>query len=341
MVQSGETVTLSDVAAAAGVSIATASRVLNGSTRTVQAGLSRRVHEAADRLQYSPNAPAQAMVRGLSSVIGLLVHDIADPYFSSIASGVSSAADDSGLIVMLGSTRGDAEYELRYLRTLRAQRGRGVILVGSRTDDKQHFDRLAQEVSAFQRSGGRVVAVSQAGLPADTIAVQNRDGATRLAGELAALGYRRFGVLAGPPGLLTARDRHRGFRRGIAAAGCEPPAVIHGDFTRDGGYGAMHHLLDTIPDLDCVFAVNDVMAVGAVAACRSRGLRLPGDLALAGFDDIAPLRDVTPSLTTVRLPLTDIGTQAMHLIDSPPSPRARRRRIRGTVVLRESTPPAR
>jgi LacI family transcriptional regulator len=278
------------------------------------------------------------MARGATTVVGLLVHDISDPYFSAIAAGVSRAAEDLGLLVLLGSTRGRPEEELRYLNTIRAQRGRAAILTGSRRDDPVHLQRLAAEVEAFGRAGGRVVAVTQARLPVDTVVIENRASATALARELVGLGYRRFGVLAGPRALLTARDRHRGFHDGVVAAGGNRPVAVHGDFTRDGGYAAMGELLDTAPDVECVFAVNDVMAVGAIAATRARGLRLPEDVALAGFDDIATLRDVTPALTTVRLPLEEIGAQAMAMVAEEAAASPRRRRVKGEVVLRDSTP---
>jgi LacI family transcriptional regulator len=331
-------VRLSDVAARAGVSVATASRALNGSTRTVRPDLRERVVAAAQQLDYAPNAAAQAMATGTTSVVGLIVHDIADPYFSAIAAGVTTAAEGAGLLVMLANTAGRADQELRYLRALRAQRGRAAILVGSRPAGRAASLALLAELRGFEQAGGRVVAVSQAQLPVDTIVVQNRAGAAALARELVALGYRRFGILAGPPDLATARDRCRGFRQEVVARGLPEPVAIESAFTRDGGHDAMARLLDETTSLDCVFAVNDIMAVGATAAARERGLSLPRDLALAGFDDIATLRDVTPPMTTVRLPLVDLGAQAMQMVLEEPTPEPRRRRVKGSVILRESTP---
>src|SRR6202034_1677130 len=137
----------------------------------------------------------------------------------------------------------------------------------------------------------------------DTILPGNAEGARALAGALVALGHQRFAVLAGPDPLVTARGRGGGYGAGLAAwwAALDPRRVVHGAFTRDGGYEAMSAILasgDTRPD--CVFAVNDVMAVGALARLRSAGLSVPGELGLAGFDDISTLRDVYPPLTTVR-----------------------------------------
>lgn len=338
MVVQSRTVTLSDVAREAGVSVATASRALNGSARVVQADLSARVIAAAQRLDYAPNAQAQAMAKGATTVVGLIVQDISDPYFSAIAAGVSRAAEHAGLLVMLCNTYGRPEQELRYLRAVRAQRGQAAVLVGSRRTQADHASALRAEVVAYEHAGGRVVAVSQARLPVDTVVIENSAGAAALAGRLVALGYSRFGVLAGPSDLLTARDRHRGFRKGAVHAGATVSTVIHGDFTRDGGYAAMSELLRSDPDVDCVFAVNDVMAVGAMAACRDHQVRIPGDLALAGFDDIATLRDIHPSLTSVHLPLEELGARAMELVTKPSGATPRRVRAKGTVTVRDSTP---
>jgi LacI family transcriptional regulator len=335
------TVTLMDVAREAGVSVATASRVLNGSgTRQVRADLADRVVAAAARLNYSINAQAQATARGRTNVVGLLVHDIADPFFSSIAAGVMRAAEPHRSVVTMYSTTGRPERELDYLVTLRSQRPRAVILAGSRVADRAIRERLGAELRLIEETGARVAMISQNVLPVDTVLVENRDGARALAQRLAELGHRRFAVLAGPRQLLTAKDRLAGFQAGLARAGItlRKEQVAHGDFTRDGGYATMSELLARGLDATCVFAVNDVMAVGAISALRDHGVPLPGGMAVAGFDDVVTLRDVRPSLTTVRLPLEELGETALELVMQPRADRPRLQRVHGEVVVRESTP---
>jgi LacI family transcriptional regulator, galactose operon repressor len=335
------TVTLAKVAEVAGVSIATASRVLNGSTlRTVRGELQERVMLVAADLGYTPNAHAQAMARGSSTIIGLIVSDIADPYFSTIAAGVMRVATGRGIVV-LGSTRNQSAQELDYVTMLRVQRAKAMVIIGSRTTDANHTKRLATEVAAFQSAGGRVSVVSQNRLGADTVMPENRAGAHALALALIEQGHRSFAVLGGPPTLVVAADRVKGFGEGVIAAGLRAKdsiRVVPGDFTRDGGYTAGRRLLDGGPLPDCIFAVNDVMAMGAMAALRERGLSVPGDVGIAGFDDIPTLRDIAPALTTVRLPLLEMGERAgVMALDATPGQAPRLLRIQGQVTLREST----
>jgi LacI family transcriptional regulator len=332
-------VTLADVALRAGVSLSTASRVINGSDRQVTPELEQRVLAAAADLAYTPNAHAQALARSGSNVVGLIIHDITDPYFSSIANGVIRVADRRGLLVMLGTTFRDPRREIDFAASLRAQRVRAIILVGTRPSSRALNARLASVLKAFEDAGGRAACVSQPRLPIDTIVPENRASSRKLARELVALGHRRFAILAPPRSLLTSQERVAGFRDGLAEAGLEVPgsAVFEGALTRDGGYAAAQELIARKAAVTCVFAISDVMAIGAMAALRSRGISVPGDLSVAGFDDIAPLQDLTPSLTTVRLPLEDMGARAAELVLSAEDTVPRVIRVPGEVVIRDST----
>jgi LacI family transcriptional regulator len=335
-------VTLQDVADRAGVSLTTASRVVNEGARRVSAAMTIRVNEAVAELGYLANLQARAVATGQSSMVGIVVHDIADPYFSSIASGLIEVAYDRGLLVCISSTSAREAGEREYVSLMRAQRARAVILIGSRSDDQRARDELAAEIGAFTRSGGRAVCVGQGLLGVDTIMPENAAGADALARSLAALGHRNFAVLAGPRDVLTARDRLAGFRAGLQAwsVDLDPRSVVHGEFTRDGGYEAMSGLLAAGVRPDCVFAVNDVMAVGALARLRAAGLAAPADIAVAGFDDILTLRDVYPPLTTVRLPLKRMGEMAANLVLTDTRPdQPRIVPVPGEVILRDSTQP--
>jgi LacI family transcriptional regulator len=339
--QSGSQVTLQDVADRAGVSLTTASRVLSDSPRRVGRQLAIRVHQAVAELGYTANLQARAVATGQSSMVGVVVHDIADPYFSSIAAGLMDVAHPLQLLVCLSSTTEHEAGERDYVALMRAQRARAVIIVGSRSDDPIMLAELRAEIAAFTSSGGRVACVGQDLLGIDTILPENAAGAEALAAALVVQGYRRFAVLAGPVGLRTAQDRLAGFATGLAGRRIriDPKLIVHGAFTRDGGYEAMSTVLVMSGEPpDCVFAVNDVMAVGALARLRAAGLSVPGDIGLAGFDDITTLRDVYPPLTTVRLPLARMGEMAARLVLTDASTdRARVVPVPGEVILRDST----
>jgi LacI family transcriptional regulator, galactose operon repressor len=340
--------TLQDVADRAGVSLTTASRVLNEGARRVGKDLADRVNKAAAELGYTANLQARAVATGQSTMIGVALRDISDPYFSSIAAGLIEVANDQSasserLLVCMSSTAADEDAERDYVALMRAQRARAVVLVGSRSGNAAARDALRAELHAFTQAGGRAACVGQDLLGVDTVLPENRAGAEALARSLAALGHRRFAVLAGPRSLLTAQDRAEGFRDGLRAwsVPLHPARVVHGDLSRDGGYQAMSEILAAgAPLPDCVFAVSDIMAVGALARLRAAGISVPGDIALAGFDDIPTLRDVYPPLTTVRLPLKRLGEVAARLVldgDAPRRPRVVP--VPGEVVLRESTLP--
>jgi LacI family transcriptional regulator len=338
-------VTLQDVADRAGVSLTTASRVVNDGSRRVGKTLADRVRKAVTDLGYTANLQARAVATGQSTMIGVVLRDISDPYFSSIAAGLIKVAEAGRLLVCMSSTAAHEKAEREYVALMRSQRARAVVLVGSRSDNTAARDALRAELAAFTRSGGRAACIGQDLLGVDTVLPENKAGAEALARALAALGYRRFAVLAGPRTLLTGQDRTDGFAAGlrVSSVPLDPARVVHGELSRDGGYAAMSEILamgEPLPD--CVFAVTDVMAVGALARLRAARLDVPGDIALAGFDDIPTLRDVYPPLTTVRLPLARLGEIAARLVigdDAPQQPRIVP--VPGEVVLRESTPPRR
>jgi LacI family transcriptional regulator len=333
-------VTLEDVAQRARVSLATASRVLNGTTN-VREDLRERVIAAATNLAYTPNVHAQALAGAGLRTVGVICHDVSDPYFAAVARGVMRAADENGMLVMLASTFREPAKEIAYVSMLRSQRASAIVLIGSGFEDRAWGRALSAELDPYRAEGGRVAVVSRhRSLKADTVQPENRAGARALAREMLRLGHRRFAVLAGSPTLTTALDRLAGFREGLAEGGIELSErdIFEGELDRDGGYAAATDLLAAKHRATCVFAVADVMAIGALTALREAGRTVPDDVSLAGFDDIPVVRDLTPPLTTVALPLEQLGEQAMELaLSGHPGERGRVRRIAGEVIIREST----
>jgi LacI family transcriptional regulator len=298
---------------------------------------------AAERLDYTPNASAQAVVRGTTNTVTLVVPDISDPFFAEIAAGVAEEAATRGLIMTIAVSERDPQRELDLVRALRGQRPRVLILGGSRFVDPRVSADLQRELGVVAANGGTTVVIGDNDIAdAATVAPDNHGGAAALAGALVERGYRRFAILGGSAELVTARDRVAGFIAGAAAAGVAIDAaqVIPAPLSRDGAYAAMRERFAAgAGDTDLVFAVTDAMAIGALAAARDAGIPVPGGLAVAGFGDIAAARDVTPTLTTVHLPLAELGRAAVSLaLEGPAHGRVD---VAADVVLRDSTPPRR
>jgi LacI family transcriptional regulator len=341
----GPRVTLEMVALQAGVSLATASRVLSNGSRVVSPELREKVLRVAESLHYIPNGYAQALARGFTRNIGVILHDVGDPYFAGIANGVMYGAHERELLVMMASTFRDPEREIAYVSSLHAQRAHAILLIGSGFEDRSYVRRMAAELRAYQDNGGRVACVSNRSrrLPGDVVSPDNVKGAADLADALLDMGHREFAIVSGPDVLTTVQDRRAGFLDRLAEAKVKVPdnRIVAGDFTRNGGYAAMRELLDSGLDATAVFVLNDAMAIGAISACRDAGVRVPEDVSLAGFDDVPIVRDLDPPLTTVHLPLAEMGAQALELALDEPRPRRRTRRVEGEVRLRASTAPPR
>lgn len=331
--------TLHDVAREAGVSLATASRVLNGSTRKVAESYRERVEAAAEKLGYTANLSAQATARGTAAIVALLVADIADPYFGQLASGVARGADEAGLVVTIAITERDPQREVKLVRALRGQRPRGLILAASRVDGPDAAG-LQGELDAFAHMGGRVVVVGPGGGTARSVAVDNRGGSAALGAELAGIGYRDAIVVAASEGIRTSDDRLDGFTEGFTRAGGSVREVRRAGFTRDAGYAAATELLrgDGVPAGTLLFGISDVVAIGIMSAVRDAGRQVGADIAVAGFDDIATGRDIRPGLTTVRVPLEDLGYRALRAATDPAWDAAEPQ-LPLEVIVRGSTPP--
>jgi LacI family transcriptional regulator len=341
--------TLADVARRAGVSTATASRIINGSSKPVADVLRERVLAAVAELQYVPNAHAQMLARSHRSAVGVIVHDVSDPYFAEITRGLQRVASANGRLVIICNSFREPERELEYLELLHAHQVAAIVVAGSGYLDEDTSDRLDARMRAYEATGGRISVVGRHGRIGDAVLPDNEEGGFLAADHLYALGHTEVAVIAGPAALTTTADRLDGLRRAAKQHKRKLPKqrVVHADFTRDGGAEAMAALLaaddkagERTGDkadgkLTAIVALNDSMAVGALAALRDLKRRL----AVVGFDDMPIARDVTPSLTSVRLPLTEMGERAMQLALGEPGDGPRTERVGAELIQRESTRP--
>ncbi|MFE7462778.1 LacI family DNA-binding transcriptional regulator [Streptomyces sp. NPDC057499] len=352
------TVTLADVAARARVSPATVSRVLNGNY-PVATATRERVLRAVDELDYVLNGPASSLAAATSDLVGILVNDIADPFFGIMAGAaqteIGGPGDGSGRaggekLAVVCNTGGSPERELTYLTLLQRQRAAAVVLTGGAVEDPAHQAAVAAKLTRLADAGTRVVLCGRPPLPDGagvlaTIAFDNRGGGRRLTEHLLSLGHRRIGYVAGPLERTTTRHRLEGHREAMRAAGLagdEDRLTVHGPYDRRSGYDATLELLRREPEVTAVVAANDTVALGACAAVRDRGLGIPGDVSVAGFDDLPFSVDAVPALTTVRLPLFEAGARAGRLAmgkeNPPPGGIAT---IDAELMVRGSTAPPR
>ena len=338
MAQDRPTPRLQDVAEAAGVSIATASRSLSR-TAGVSEEVAERVRDLARQMGYVANVHARSLAGGPTRSVGLVVHEIGDPYFAEIASGVLGVGDLEGLTVQICHTGRDPERELTQLRTLIANRVGAIIIAGSGFVDPAMQATAREELHAYQRAGGRVAVIGRHHLGVDAVLPSNIEGAMAVATHLLDLGHRRIAVATGSRLLTTVADRLEGVWAAFRAAGLDVEGVplVEAEFTRSGGKAAAEEILDTHPDVTAVLALNDDMAIGILSVLRARGVAVPGQVSVTGFDDVAVAGDLAPSLTTVRLPMAHMGEQALLMALKEPSVRPRRRHAPYELVVRDST----
>lgn len=338
MPKPGSRLRLVDIAERAGVSLATASRALAGRDG-VSEEVASRIRRISQELGYVANPYARTLAGGASSTVGLVVHQVDDPYFSEIAGGVIQIAGEQSLLVQICQSGRDPDYELRQIRHLIAQRVGIIIIAGSGYSDPRVEAEAKAELSAFQRLGGRVAVIGRHSLGVDAVRPDNEAGGQALGEHLLQLGHRRIAVAAGTQGLTTVADRLAGVAAALRGQGLslDDLPVVQTDFTRDGGRVAAERILRDHPDTTAIIALNDAMAMGVLSALRAHRIGVPDRMSVVGFDDVSVAADLAPSLTTVRLPMTAMGRMALELALKPRSARPRRRSTGHALIVRDST----
>lgn len=300
-------VTIRDVARAAKVSVATVSRALNGHDNVTEA-VRRRVLAVANELRYSPHHAARSLSSRRTHTIGVVLPDIHGEFFSELMRGIDQVARESGLHLLVSSYHGHQEEQAT---ALRAMRGRvdGLLVMSPHAGD---LDSIGDHLAALPT----VLINSQ---PTDSgpiaLGIDNYGGARRMVEHLLACGHRRIAFIAGPQNNFDAHERLRGYRDALSAADpAAEPIVLPGDFSEASGHVAGQQLLAAAARPQAVFAANDMMALGCLYALNQAGVRVPQDIALAGFDDIPLARYVMPSLTTMQVNIAELGAHAMCVL---------------------------
>jgi LacI family transcriptional regulator len=303
-------VTIREIADLAGVSIATVSRVVNG-----HSDVSEETRDTVMRIVrehgYATNRSARGLSAGRTGLVGVLVPLVYPVYFSAILSGAAEALYEQELRLVLSPTQHEHDREVSLLDRLMHGMTDGALIVLP--------EESSDELARLLEQGYRFVVVDPR-LPLDnrvpSVSAAHASGADQAMSHLLGLGHRRIAAITGPRGWVATEDRRRGYHAALAAQGIlpDPSLEVEADFEIAPGRDAAGHLLDLHDPPTAIFAFNDNLAIGALQAARDRGLRVPGDLSVVGFDDVEPATIVTPTLTTVRQPLAEMGRTAVSLL---------------------------
>lgn len=300
-------VTIKDVAREAGVSVATVSRVLNGSG-PVSEQTGQRIREVAGRLRYVPHGGARSLITRKTQTLGVLLPDLYGEFFSEVIRGMDDTAQRHGYHLLISRSHADRH---GINTAMRAMRGRvdGVVAMSPDIDAESLLDAPATLPIVLLCSMPR-------GTGADSLTIDNCTGSKAMVSHLIGLGHKRIAIIKGAPRNYDAAERMRGYRLALQQAGItpDPSLVCEGGFTESGGYVAALALLKVTPRPTAIFAANDSMAIGALSALRESGVRVPEDIAVAGFDDIPLARYMDPPLSTVRVPTYDLGARAVEIL---------------------------
>ncbi|MEQ4719843.1 LacI family DNA-binding transcriptional regulator [Nonomuraea sp. B19D2] len=323
---------IKDVAAQAGVSVATVSRVLNNNP-SVTEETRNRVHDAMAALNYRPNAVARSLRTEATRTLGLIIGDILNPFFAELARAVEDEAREAGYTVIIGNADERADQQDHYVRTLLEQRVDGLLICPT-----AEVTPLVEEVSL----GERPLVFLDRTLSGVEVPSVRADGSTAIAelvAHLRALGHRRIAFVSGPSTLSTGRERTEAFLRAAAEHGLEVPEtyVRVGDFRAVSGQRITSELLDLPEPPQAIFLGDNLMALGALDEVRERGLEIPGDVALASFDDVPWFNHVQPRITAISQPTAELGRRAVRVILDVLSGRAAESVVLpATLVVRES-----
>ena len=300
---------LKDVAGAAGVSVTTVSRFLNGRL-DLPAETKKRVEDAIRDLDYRPNPHARRLSRGRSDTIGLVVPDIANPFFATLVAAVEEEAAGRGLALSLYATLNRSGREVAYLQLIERNHVDGLIFVTNHPDD----GRLA----AIINRTGKVVVVDEdvPGARVPKLFCDNERGGYLAGAHLAEYGHRNVLFAGGPEGMISSRRRYRGLERAMRERNGADARLLRyaGDYTVAFGHEAANRFIAEGMPATAIFASSDEIAIGLIEVFRSKGISIPGDVSVIGFDDVGPLHLFAPPLTAVRQPVRAIGARALSLL---------------------------
>lgn len=307
-------VTIKDIARMCDVSVTTVSRVLNNKTETIGKDTVIRIREKIEEIGYRPNSVARSMITGISHTIGLVIPDVRNPFFSELARGVEDYMNDREYGVFLCNTDSSLEKEKQYIDLLKGKFTDGIIFT------TQNKNEHSQYFGSFLHHSYPVVLIERYMAESEkipSIFVDNRGGAEKLCDFIVSKGHRKIACITGPLETTNARLRLEGYKDSLRKNGIEfdEKLLAEGSYRYGSGYKAMKELLERAGGaFTAVFACNDMMAYGACKALEEEGLSVPGEMSLAGFDNIKFPDVLRPRLTSVELPAYEMGRKAAEML---------------------------
>jgi LacI family transcriptional regulator len=311
-------ISIDDVAKRAGVSIATVSRVLNNTSHPVSEKTKKKVMKSIQELDYKPDISAQGLRQSFNNIIALITRDISDPYFGEMARGVTETANKYGVLSIVCNTGRNPENEIQYHELLWQYRVRGIILGGGGLNLEAYKIKLQEQMNRYKEHGHRIISLAPQGFDMDYVMIDNRGAGELITDYLIAKGHTSIAYISGPQNVYTALDRLEGYKLCLKKHNLpnDDLMIAYSDNSWKGGYEAANILLNQPIKFTGVCCGNDNIAVGALRALKERGLAVPEDVSVISIGNLPNSNYVVPRLTTLSVPLYDMGAKAVDIIMS-------------------------
>jgi len=325
----GKRISIRDVAKAASTSVSTVSRVISNPTYPVSPELRERIQKAIKELNYSPDSAAQMLKKGFNNILGLILRDIANPYFGEIAKGVTEQAMKKGILCFVCNTERNVENEIHYLELFWRHKVKGVILAGGGIDVRSYRTILQRYVARSHQYGIRIVGLAPQILDLPLVTIDYQKAAFTILQYLMERGRRRIAMISGMETVLTTREHLEGYREALKMRGIpfDGSLFLCGDFTEQEGYDCARKLDIEGKGITAIACGSDAIAIGVIHYLSERGIRVPEDVSIIGIGDIPHSKFMVPPLTTLHVPRYEMGVRAVEMITRPEEP------MRGEKIL--------
>jgi len=302
-------ITIKDVAELAGCSPTTVSRVINNSDHPVSEDTAKNVRDAVKKLEYSPNRIAQGLKSDKSNIIGVIVHDLCDPYYAKIVKGIGKSISSHEYILNIYNTNHDQETELQAVKALKSNRADALIFAGGAFIDSVYKNEMRNYIDYFKNQNTVLLGITPHPFDIFDIDLQNENNAELITNYIIEKGHSKIAYINGPQNLFTSILRQKGYKKALKNNDIllNKNLFYEGDFSFEGGRKAALEILDSSQEITAVVAANDATALGLIWELNHQGIRVPNDISVVGIDGLSEGRYSYPPLTTVSIPAYELG----------------------------------